>query len=272
MDRRAFVVVIDACGAGELPDAADYGDAGANTLRHVAEAAGGLELPALQRLGLGNVLPLRRLPARGRARASTAGCTRSAPARTRSPGHWELMGVVAPAPLPHLPRRLPARDRSRSCRPPRARVLCNRAVLDGLRTRSTTSASSTCARATLILYTSRGLASSRSPRTRDVGPGGRARTPPARRRARSCAASTPSAASSRARSAASRAPSSARTGRRDFSLSTAVALATSRRCSAHGVPVHAVGKVGDALRRHAASTSRTAGATNAERAGGRSTS
>ena len=56
--RRAFVVVIDACGAGELPDAADYGDAGTNTLGHVAEAAGGFDLPVLQRLGLCSALPL----------------------------------------------------------------------------------------------------------------------------------------------------------------------------------------------------------------------
>ena len=53
--RRAFVVVIDACGAGELPDAADYGDAGSNTLKHLAEAVGGLRLPTLQRLGLGSI-------------------------------------------------------------------------------------------------------------------------------------------------------------------------------------------------------------------------
>ena len=56
--KRAFVIVIDACGAGELPDAADYGDAGTNTLGHVAEAAGGLELPVLQGLGLGDIMPL----------------------------------------------------------------------------------------------------------------------------------------------------------------------------------------------------------------------
>ena len=41
MSRRAFVIVMDACGAGALPDAADYGDAGANTLGHLAEAVGG---------------------------------------------------------------------------------------------------------------------------------------------------------------------------------------------------------------------------------------
>ena len=49
--KRAFVIVIDACGAGELPDSADYGDAGTNTLGHVAEAAGGLDLPVLQGSG-----------------------------------------------------------------------------------------------------------------------------------------------------------------------------------------------------------------------------
>ncbi len=58
MNRRAFVIVLDACGAGELPDSADYGDAGTNTLGHVAEAAGGFDLPVLQRLGLGSALPL----------------------------------------------------------------------------------------------------------------------------------------------------------------------------------------------------------------------
>ena len=53
--RRAFVIVLDACGAGALPDAAEYGDAGTNTLRHVGEAEGRLDLPTLTRLGLGNV-------------------------------------------------------------------------------------------------------------------------------------------------------------------------------------------------------------------------
>ena len=71
MGRRAFVIVIDACGVGALPDAADYGDAGANTLAHVAEMAGGLELPVLGAFGLGVD------PAAGgrRARASTRSCT-----------------------------------------------------------------------------------------------------------------------------------------------------------------------------------------------------
>ena len=57
---RAFVVVLDACGVGALPDAAAYGDAGANTLGHLAVQTGGLRLPTLGRLGLGSILELRR--------------------------------------------------------------------------------------------------------------------------------------------------------------------------------------------------------------------
>jgi phosphopentomutase len=55
---RACIIVLDAVGAGELPDAAEYGDAGSSTLAHVAAAVGGLDLPNLRALGLGNVLPL----------------------------------------------------------------------------------------------------------------------------------------------------------------------------------------------------------------------
>jgi hypothetical protein len=56
--RRAFVIVLDACGFGALPDAEDYGDAGTNTLGHLAEHLGGLDLPTLGALGLGSIAPL----------------------------------------------------------------------------------------------------------------------------------------------------------------------------------------------------------------------
>ena len=56
--RRAFVVVLDACGVGALADAAQYGDAGANTLGHLAQRLGGLNLPTLAALGLGSIIEL----------------------------------------------------------------------------------------------------------------------------------------------------------------------------------------------------------------------
>ena len=105
-DRRAFVVVLDACGVGELPDAADYGDAGSNTLGHLAEAVGGLDLPVLQRLGLGNIIPIEGVaPADApvvHGRLHPVG-----PGKESTTGHWELMGVVPQFPLPTYPDGFP---------------------------------------------------------------------------------------------------------------------------------------------------------------------
>ena len=105
--RRATVVVIDACGVGELPDADAYGDAGSNTLVHLAEQVGGLRLPALERLGLGSIVPLQGVaPAVGPAvygRLRPLG-----PGKESTTGHWELMGVVPSHPLPTYPDGFPA--------------------------------------------------------------------------------------------------------------------------------------------------------------------
>jgi phosphopentomutase len=104
--RRAFVVVLDACGAGELPDAADYGDAGANTLGHLSQAAGGLDLPTLGALGLGSVLALDGVPAAAdpvlHGRLHPLG-----PGKDTISGHWELMGVVTPQPMRTYPDGFP---------------------------------------------------------------------------------------------------------------------------------------------------------------------
>jgi phosphopentomutase len=93
--RRAFVIVLDACGAGALPDADEYGDAGTNTLRHVGEAEGGLDLPTLSRLGLGNVTEIPGVE----PSAAPVVHGRLAPlghGKDTTTGHWELMGVTAP--------------------------------------------------------------------------------------------------------------------------------------------------------------------------------
>jgi phosphopentomutase len=103
---RAFVVVIDACGAGELPDSGDYGDAGANTLGHVAEASGGLDLPVLTRLGLGNVMPLAGAPPVD-APAVHGRLHPLGPGKDTITGHWELMGVITPVALRTYPAGFP---------------------------------------------------------------------------------------------------------------------------------------------------------------------
>ena len=123
--RRAAVVVMDACGVGELPDAADYGDAGSNTLVHLASELGGLRLPVLQRLGLGSIVPMLGVPpaadpvVHGRLRPL-------GPGKESTTGHWELMGVVPVAALPTYPGGFPCEVVSALEEATGLRFCCNR--------------------------------------------------------------------------------------------------------------------------------------------------
>jgi phosphopentomutase len=105
--RRAFVLVIDACGVGAAPDAARYGDEGTNTLAHLAELRGGLDLPTLQALGLGSIVPVVGVPASADPAIHGRLCPRG-PGKDSISGHWELMGVVGEHVLPTYPRGFPA--------------------------------------------------------------------------------------------------------------------------------------------------------------------
>jgi phosphopentomutase len=125
VSRRAAVVVLDACGAGELPDAAEYGDAGASTLPHVAEAVGGLNVPTLEVLGLGSILPIAGVaPARRPVVHGRLGPL--GPGKDSTTGHWELMGVVTPAPLPTYPGGFPAEVVDAVAAATGLRFCCNR--------------------------------------------------------------------------------------------------------------------------------------------------
>jgi phosphopentomutase len=104
--RRAFVVVLDACGVGAAADAAEYGDAGTNTLAHLAEHLGGLELPTLQRLGLGSILPLAGV-APSREPSLHGRLDPLGPGKDSTAGHWGLMGVAAADPPPTYPSGFP---------------------------------------------------------------------------------------------------------------------------------------------------------------------
>ena len=106
---RACVIVLDAVGAGELPDAADYGDEGSNTLGNVARAVGGLDLPTLEALGLGNVEPLEGCPPQPGAPAVAGRLLERSRGKDTTTGHWELMGIVTPQRDADLSARLPGR-------------------------------------------------------------------------------------------------------------------------------------------------------------------
>ena len=119
------MLVIDACGAGALPDAAAYGDEGTCTLTHLAEANGGLELPVLGALGIGAVVPVEGVPpASGPAihgRLAPLG-----PGKDSIAGHWELMGVTLAEPLPTYPDGFPPALVARLEAAMGRAVICNR--------------------------------------------------------------------------------------------------------------------------------------------------
>jgi phosphopentomutase len=104
---RACVIVLDAVGAGELPDAADYGDEGSDTLGNVARAVGGLDLPNMEALGLGNVEPLEGCPPQPGAPAIAGRLLERSKGKDTTSGHWELMGIVTPQAMPTYPHGFP---------------------------------------------------------------------------------------------------------------------------------------------------------------------
>ena len=99
--------MLDAVGAGELPDAAEYGDEGSDTLGNVARAVGGLDLPSLEALGLGNVAPLDGCPPQPGAPAVAGRLFERSKGKDTTTGHWELMGVVTAQAFPTYPHGFP---------------------------------------------------------------------------------------------------------------------------------------------------------------------
>src|SRR5579871_4125288 len=105
--KRVFVVVLDGVGAGELPDAAAYGDVGSNTLAHTAQAVGGLCLPYMGKLGLGHVTQILGVPPDPAPSGCYGKMREASPGKDTITGHWEIAGVVLPRPFPTYPNGFP---------------------------------------------------------------------------------------------------------------------------------------------------------------------
>lgn len=105
--KRAILVVLDGVGAGANPDAAAYGDEGASSLEHCAQAIGGLSLPNLGSIGLGNITPILETPPEPQPRGSYGRMAEAAAGKDSTTGHWEMTGVVLKRPLPTYPHGFP---------------------------------------------------------------------------------------------------------------------------------------------------------------------
>ena len=105
--QRVVLIVLDSVGIGALPDADQYGDQGAHTLGHVAAYQGGLHLPHLKRLGLGNIEPIEGVPPVDEPAADFGRMMEASRGKDTTTGHWELMGIITEVPFKTYPDGFP---------------------------------------------------------------------------------------------------------------------------------------------------------------------
>src|SRR5262245_24437197 len=106
--KRVNLIILDSVGIGDAPDAAVYGDEGSNTLSHIAQAVGGLNLPNLGALGLGNLGDIQGVPPVEQARGAFGRLTEISAGKDTTTGHWELAGTPLDKPFPLYPHGFPA--------------------------------------------------------------------------------------------------------------------------------------------------------------------
>jgi phosphopentomutase len=106
--ETVVLIVFDSMGVGELPDAAEYGDSGSNTLGNMARAVGGLNLPNLQKLGLGNIIDIQGVAPAVDPLAAYGKMAEVSKGKDTTTGHWEMSGIILDKPFPVFPHGFPA--------------------------------------------------------------------------------------------------------------------------------------------------------------------
>lgn len=105
--NRTIVIVLDGVGVGEAPDAVDFGDEGSNSVGNTSRAVGGLNLPNMQEIGLGNITPIVGVPPRKDTRGAYGKMQEKSNGKDSVTGHWELMGIYTKKPFPTYPNGFP---------------------------------------------------------------------------------------------------------------------------------------------------------------------
>jgi len=105
--NRVILIILDSVGIGELPDADVYNDKGSNTLVNTAKAVGGLKLPNLVKLGLGNIDRIKGVREYKDCLASYGKMAEKSPGKDSTIGHWEIAGIISDKPFPTYPQGFP---------------------------------------------------------------------------------------------------------------------------------------------------------------------
>ncbi|GAC1431808.1 MAG: phosphopentomutase [Chloroflexota bacterium] len=105
---RVIIIVLDGVGIGDAPDAAEYGDTGSNSVGNVARVLGGIALPNLAALGLGNLTAIEGVPPQAKTLGSYGRLTEHSAGKDTVTGHWEMVGILSERPQPTYPHGFPA--------------------------------------------------------------------------------------------------------------------------------------------------------------------
>lgn len=105
--KRVHIIVLDSLGIGAAPDADKFDDVGSDTFGHIAEACDGLILPHMEKLGIGNIRPLHKIPAALKPQAYYASLQEGSNGKDTMTGHWEMMGLHIDAPFRVFPNGFP---------------------------------------------------------------------------------------------------------------------------------------------------------------------
>lgn len=107
MINRAVLIVLDSVGVGELPDAADYGDVGSNTVKNIYKSVENFSLPNLEKLGLLNINGFEDIKKSETFSGSIAKCNEKSKGKDTTTGHWEISGLILDKPFPTYPDGFP---------------------------------------------------------------------------------------------------------------------------------------------------------------------
>ena len=106
--RAVCLIVLDSAGIGDAPDAAAFGDEGSATLPNIARAVGGLSLPNMAALGLGNIVDIEGVAPADAPAGAFGSMIETSPGKDTTTGHWEIAGIVLDKPFPLYPKGFPS--------------------------------------------------------------------------------------------------------------------------------------------------------------------
>lgn len=125
-NKKAVLIVVDSCGVGALPDAKDFGDEGVNTISNLSKATGGVNLPNMEKMGLGNITDIEGVSRTDNAIGYYGKSMEKSKAKDTTTGHWEIAGLISKKPFNTYPNGFPQKTIEAIEKMSGRKIVCNK--------------------------------------------------------------------------------------------------------------------------------------------------